>query len=113
MPREALEKSIEIMINQLKSIIGFKEEELPMHHKEETETVSEKVSSIDPEILKTRIENLNLSQRSINALAAANIRTLGGLARKREEDILDVDGLGSKGIQEIKKMLSEHGITLK
>ncbi len=112
-PREALEKSIEIMINQLKAIIGFKEEELPIREAEKEPLSRPKQPSLDPDILKTRIENLPLSQRTINALSVANIRTLGGLARKREEDILDVDGLGSKGIQEIKKMLSEYGITLK
>lgn len=116
-PSEALEKSIEIMINQLKAIIGFKEEEVVVA--EETEAATEETASsptrkeIDPEFLKTRIETLNLSQRSLNALANANIRTLGGLARKKEEDILDIDGLGSKGVQEIKKLLSSYGIALK
>jgi len=63
--------------------------------------------------LKTRIETLNLSARTINALEAANIRTVGGLARKKEEDILDIEGMGSKGLQEIKKLLGDHGIILK
>jgi DNA-directed RNA polymerase subunit alpha len=112
-PHEALEKSIEIMINQLKAIIGFKEEDLSLHHSEPTPTNTEKESSIDPDMLKTRIETLDLSPRTINALTTANIRTLGGLARKKEEDILDIDGLGSKGMQEIKKMLAGFGVTLK
>jgi len=63
--------------------------------------------------LKTRIETLNLSSRTINALETANIRTVGGLARKKEEDILDIEGMGSKGLQEIKKVLGDHGIILK
>lgn len=112
-PKEALEKSIEIMINQLRSIVGFKEDDLPIHKIEEEIETAKKQPSLDPELLKTRIESLNLSARTINALTSANIRTLGGLARKREEDILDVDGLGNKGIQEIKKLLSEYGISLK
>ena len=65
------------------------------------------------DFLKTRIESLNLSQRTSNALINANIRTVGGLVRKKEEDILDIEGLGNKGVQEIKKVLGEHGITLK
>lgn len=117
-PREALEKSIKIMITQLKAIIGFKEEvemptaeESPIEEKKEGASVAKK--EIDPEFLKTRIETLNLSPRTMNALANANIRTVGGLARKKEEDILDIDGLGSKGVQEIKKVLGNFGITLK
>ena len=68
---------------------------------------------MDPEFLKTRIENLELSTRTMNALSSANIRTIGGLARKKEKDILEIEGLGAKGVAEIKRVLAEHGITLK
>jgi DNA-directed RNA polymerase subunit alpha len=115
-PREALEKSIALMINQLKAIVGFKEDE-----PKAAETVpaapivgegtSEK--EIDTELLKTRIDSLGFSSRTAKALTNANIRTLGGLARKKESDIMDIDGLGAKGMQEIKKLLAQHGITLK
>jgi len=111
-PREALENSIEVMINQLKAIIGFKEpEEAVVETAEETPRESRR--EIDPEFLKTRIESLNLSARTVNALNNANIRTVGGLARKKEEDLLDIDGLGAKGIQEIKRTLMQSGIVLK
>jgi DNA-directed RNA polymerase subunit alpha len=115
-PSDALEKSIEIMINQLKAIIGFREEEVIMPEKtveapKAVETDSKK--ELDTEFLKTRIESLGLSQRTINALANANIRTVGGLARKREADIENIDGLGPKGIVEIKKILADYDITLK
>jgi DNA-directed RNA polymerase subunit alpha len=110
-PKEALEKSIEIMIHQLKAIIGFKEEE-PLI-KEASVVASKEEKDADPEFLKTRIESVGLSQRTQNALTGANIRTVGGLARKKEKDILDIEGLGSKGVQEIKDKLAEYGITLK
>ena len=117
-PAEALARSIEIMINQLKAVIGFKEEELAVSEKTkstEDKTTEEKPSKIilDSELLKTRIESLPLSQRTINALTNGNIRTLGGLARKKEEDLLDIDGLGNKGVQEIRKLLSSYGVLLK
>ncbi|MCI5108219.1 MAG: DNA-directed RNA polymerase subunit alpha [Candidatus Pacebacteria bacterium] len=111
-PKEALEKSIEIMINQLKAIIGFREEVV----EKEDEVVkddSEEGVTDDKEFLKTRIESLDLSARTQNALTNANIRTVGGLLRKKEDDLLEVDGLGEKGIQEIKKAISNFGVTLK
>jgi DNA-directed RNA polymerase subunit alpha len=112
-PKEALETSIEIMIGQLKSIVGFKEElEVLEESNDENKDDSTK-TEVDPELLKTRIESINLSPRTQNALTNANIRTVGGLARKKEKDLLDIDGLGAKGIQEIRSVLSEHGITLK
>ena len=113
-PHEALEKSISLMISQLKSIVGFKEEEPEAPAAAEASTPIEAAEKeIDTELLKTRIDSLGLSARTAKALTNANIRTLGGLARKKESDIMDVDGLGAKGMQEIKKLLAQHGITLK
>ena len=116
-PKEALEKSIEIMIHQLKAIVGFKEEEKPVVKEVEASVEaggdSKPKPELDPEFLKTRIETLSLSPRTINALTSGNIRTLGGLVRKKEEDIQEIDGLGLKGVQEIKKLLGDYGITLK
>jgi len=113
LPRRALEASIEIMINQLKAVIGFVE---PKEEETADEGASEKPSKKDAgdsEFLKVRIENLNLSTRTNNALSNANIRTVGGLARKTEEDLLEIDGLGDKGIQEIKRALAQYNITIK
>jgi DNA-directed RNA polymerase subunit alpha len=113
-PRRALESSIEIMINQLKAVIGFVEKkEVVEEAEEESAEKPAKKDAVDSEFLKTRIENLDLSTRTNNALAGANIRTVGGLTRKTEEDLLEIDGLGDKGIQEIKRALSVHSITLK
>lgn len=113
--KEALEKSIEIMINQLKAIVGFKEEEieLPEETVVEEELSDEGRKEIDSEFLKTRIDDLELSARITNSLEGANIRTVGGLVRKREEDILSIEGIGQKGLQEIKRALSNFGVTLK
>lgn len=114
LPRAALEQSIEIMITQLKSIVGFREEELPTQSTgalsvQESATVGE----VTAEAMKTRIEDLELSSRTISALEKANIRTVGGLARKKEDDLLEIEGLGPKAIQEVKRALANFGIILK
>ena len=117
-PREALERSIQIMIAQLKAVVGFIEDD-----EETVETATGDFSTADSngkvetkedeDFLKTRIEDLNLSLRTQKALAGASIRTVGGLIRKKIEDLLEIDGLGDKGIQEIKQALSNFGIVLK
>ncbi len=121
-PRQALERAVEIMIYQLKAIVGFKEEEHTMpalsESLEESREATPKVSppahkEADAEILKTRIESVDISSRTINVLTAANIRTVGGLARKTEEDILTIEGMGVKGLQEIKDALVKLGVSLK
>src|SRR3989344_2571685 len=109
-PSQALSSSIEIMINQLKAIVGFKEDEPVAPEKDKSGDRAEvSKSSVDPEVLKTRVETLDIYIRTRHALSLANIRTVGGLARKKEKDLLDIAGLGSKGIQEIRKALGETG----
>ena len=119
--RDALSRSIEIMINQLKAIIDFKEPE-EVVEEEKNEEDKKPAHSAAPgaagggdvaDILKTRIEGLDLSTRTLNALSGSNIRTLGGLARKKREDLLEVEGIGEKGNAEIKKVLNKFGLTLK
>ncbi len=114
-PREALESSIETMIHQLKAIVGFKEEEVPefqLPHVAER-IVPQKQDAADAEMLKTRVSELKLNARVEQALDNASIRTVGGLARKREEDLLAIEGLGQKGLQDIKRALSNLGLTLR
>lgn len=112
-PREALERSIEIMIHQLKAVIGFQEAAPEEVAEEVFEAQPAAAGGVDNDILKTRIETLDLSLRTQNALADANIRTLGGLVRKRKDDILELDGIGPKGLDEIEAILKNFGLTFK
>lgn len=113
-PREALERSIEIMIHQLKAVIGF--QETFTEEASEVDAVyaaSSLEKPVDNDILKTRIETLDLSMRTQNALEEANIRTVGGLVRKRKNDILELDGIGPKGLDEIEFILKGFNLTFK
>ena len=120
-PREALEQAIVIMVEQLQSIVGFtvssklvSNESIKKEESKDNENEEKKNESSEfTDILKTRIDTLDLSTRTLNALTGANIRTIGGVARKKKEDLLEIEGIGDKGLQEIKKVLGEYGITLK
>src|SRR3989338_8415405 len=117
-PREALESAIATMIHQLKAVIGFKEEEvqeMPQILGGDTRSAmrDDKSQPMDSEMLKTRITELSLPQRVELALDNASIRTVGGLVRKREDDLLAIEGLGQKGLQDIKRSLSNLGLTLR
>ena len=115
-PRESLEKSIEIMIHQLKAVIGFQEKpiEVPEDDAENADNEeSGAETEVDTDALKTRIETLDLSARTANALEEANIRTIGGLVRKKKDDILALDGIGPKGVEEIEEVLKKINAGLK
>ena len=115
-PREALDNSIMRMLEQLKAMVGVKDEVKEVTKKSDSsdkEDVEEVKEEEMTDLMKTRIDSLGLSTRTLNALNNANIRTLGGLARKKEEDLLEIEGIGEKGLQEIKRILTDYGITLK
>lgn len=112
-PREAMENAIEIMIHQLKAVIGFQENTASSTElEEEVAEPTEVKKEVDPDVLKTRIETLDLSARTLAALEEANIRTIGGLVRKKKDDILALDGIGPKGVDEIEDLLKTHGVAL-
>jgi DNA-directed RNA polymerase subunit alpha len=109
-PREALERSVAIMIQQLKAIVGFREEEEPPT----TDAGSPTSGMQSEDMLKMRVEALEaLSTRTANALVNASIRTVGGLIRKSEEDVLGIEGLGQAALTEIKDALRTLGLSLK
>jgi DNA-directed RNA polymerase subunit alpha len=113
-PHEVLEDAIHTMITQLQSVVGFREKVIDMPKEVPQMPIIESSDSLDlTDASKVKIEDLGLSTRTENALVTAAIRTAGGLARKSEEDLLAADGLGEKGITEIKKALSDLGLSLK
>lgn len=57
------------------------------------------------------IEDLaELSVRSRNSLQKENIRTLGDLVQKTEDDMLQIENFGKKSLKEISDFLEEHGL---
>ena len=112
-PREALEKAIEIMVHQLSAVIGFQEKySAPAATVVSSEAAVEVNVEPSSDILKTRIETLDLSTRTAQALEEASIRTVGGLVRKSKDDILALDGIGPKGLEEITDLLQKMGLSL-
>ncbi len=120
-PKEALEESIHIMLAQLRSILDLKHEAYtPVKEVAAAPSVEETVASVEAEddgaladVLKTRIDSLSFGTRTANALSNASIRTLGGLVQKTEDDLMTLEGFGSKSLDEVKEVLAQFGLTLK
>jgi DNA-directed RNA polymerase subunit alpha len=61
------------------------------------------------ELLSSPIEDLaELSVRSRNSLQKENIRTLGELVQRSEEQMLAIENFGKKSLKEIQDFLAEH-----
>ncbi len=113
-PFEALSQAAQILEIQFQSIAkGLSEEEgvAARARKDEEAEGEEKEDGTD--ISKMKIEDLGISNRAQNALREAGIKTVGGLSRKKESVLREIEGLGEKGLQEILSALGNLGISLK
>ncbi|HNA41803.1 MAG TPA: DNA-directed RNA polymerase subunit alpha, partial [Saprospiraceae bacterium] len=62
-------------------------------------------------LLKTSLEDLDLSVRAYNCLKAAKINTLGELVRFDMNELLKFRNFGKKSLVEIDELLQEKGLT--
>jgi DNA-directed RNA polymerase subunit alpha len=61
-------------------------------------------------ILTTNVDDLELSVRSHNCLKAANIKTLGDLVRKDENEMLKFRNFGRKSLAELIEIVDNYGL---
>ena len=105
-PEDALAEAAKIAKDHLAIFINFDEE------------ASEDDGELDEEearvraLLDTPVEELELSVRSSNCLRNANIRTIGDLTRRTEEEIAKTRNFGKKSLQEIKEKLRDRNLAL-
>ena len=63
------------------------------------------------ELLRTRVDELELSVRSSNCLRMANIHTVGELVRNKENDMLKYKNFGRKSLVELNEVLTSMGLS--
>ncbi len=105
-PEDAVAFAAKILKDQLNIFINFEE-------KEEVEAVpvipeAEKLN----ENLFRSVDELELSVRSANCLANANIKFIGELVQKTEPEMLKTKNFGRKSLAEIKDILAGMGLSL-
>lgn len=117
-PQQAFEKAVEILVSQF-SALGemenieekntLKEAEILPETKE---AVVEKEEVVDH--LKIKVNELkSLSTRTLNVLEENKIVKVKDVLKYDEESLRGLEGMGDKGIKEIKKSIGEFGFTLK
>lgn len=110
-PEEAFAKAAKILVDQFAQLTSLGGDQIPLISGE-VEQLEEKSVKKDDE-LKIKVADLELPARVINALESAGIKTVGGIIRKTETDILGVEGMGEKGASEVKKIIEKMGLELK
>lgn len=87
---------------------------LKVPHPAQTETEAQPSRSVfegDPKDM--RVDELTLSVRSANALSHMGIEHVGQLTEKTETELLKTKGFGRRSLNEIKKILTDMGLSLK
>ncbi len=64
-------------------------------------------------VLKTPLEDLDLSVRAFNCLKAAKINSLSELVQYEQEDLMKFRNFGQKSLSEIEQVLSERGLAFR
>lgn len=105
-PRDALCFAAQLIKEHLQVLIHI-QEEIPFEHDEEEDEETNRIRTL----LRTRVDELELSVRSSNCLRAANIQTLEDLVRRPETEMLKFRNFGRKSLNELNAILSELGLS--
>ena len=111
MPDEAVNVASGILIDYLKLFHTGDSEAGSITLKGGSEAAAEEKPENGPATMS--IDDLDLSVRSNNCLRRAGINTVEELTQKTEEDMMKVRNLGKKSLDEVKKKLSDLGLSLR
>lgn len=113
-PADAFHQAVGILVDQFTALTEFAAKaETKSEHEEGEAIVEARETDEEKDLLKNRIESLELTTRVTNALIRSGIKTIGGLVHRSEESLLNLEGLGEGSVKEIKKELGKLGLTLK
>jgi DNA-directed RNA polymerase subunit alpha len=107
-PEEAVKQASRILIQHLMIIT---DENITFDNKEEKkeDLVDEQTLQLR-KVLKTPLEDLDLSVRAFNCLKAAKINSLSELVTYEQEDLMKFRNFGQKSLAEIEQVLGERGL---
>jgi len=104
-PEDAVANAARIFQQQLAIFVNF-DEEPPAVMSEERRELPHSESLYRP------VDDLELSVRSANCLQNADIRYIGELVQRSEQEMLKTKNFGRKSLNEIKEFLHEMGLSL-
>lgn len=104
-PEDAVAMSAKILQDQFQKFVNFEDDS------EDEQEGDEVALPFNVNLLK-RVDDLELSVRSMNCLRNDNIVYIGDLVQKTENEMLRTPNFGRKSLNEIKEVLSQMGLYL-
>ena len=105
-PEDAMGYSAKLLVDHFEIFINFEgdlETAEEVIHDEERQRIAN--------ILRMRVDELELSVRSSNCLRMANIHTIADLVRNKESEMLKYKNFGRKSLVELNEVLSSMGMS--
>ena len=113
-PERAISQAASVVIEHMKLFVLEEEDEdeenLSWEQGDSNDSINEE-PIFNSNLLKS-VEELELSVRSYNCLKNANIKTIGDLVQKSEQEMLRTKNFGRKSLNEIKEILHGMGLRL-
>ena len=108
-PENALKGAANILIQHF---MLFSDQNMILETQEsgEPEQVDEELLHMR-KLLKTNLNDLDLSVRAYNCLKAADVRTLGDLVSLEISDMMKFRNFGKKSLAELEQLVSDKGLT--
>eukprot|EP01108_Squamamoeba_japonica_P006144 TRINITY_DN4946_c0_g1_i12.p1 TRINITY_DN4946_c0_g1~~TRINITY_DN4946_c0_g1_i12.p1 ORF type:complete len:330 (-),score=-38.53 TRINITY_DN4946_c0_g1_i12:34-1023(-) len=108
-PENALKGAANILI---KHFMLFSDQNMILESQEqgEPEQVDEELLHMR-KLLKTSLNDLDLSVRAYNCLKAADVRTLGDLVNLEISDMMKFRNFGKKSLAELEQLVADKGLT--
>jgi DNA-directed RNA polymerase subunit alpha len=111
-PEEAVTRSAQILVEQFRLFNQL------MPGIEEPVEVAARVPvpsnalQVPPELAELSVDDLELSNRTLNCLKRNSITRVGQLASMTEDDLLHLRNFGDKSLQELREKLAERGVRI-
>jgi DNA-directed RNA polymerase subunit alpha len=106
-PRDSVTYAARVMRDQMSIFAGIEEEA-------EAPEIGERAQAQPTinELLYRPVEGLPISVRAFNGLQNADIKYIGELVQRTEQDMLRIKNFGRKSLSEIKEVLADMGLSL-
>lgn len=128
-PEDAFFKAVDILAKHYDILSSFKDDDKKEETdvKKESTEKKEKASKTTKEVKKEEkpktkeednienlpVEELGISARTANKLKEHNIKKIKNIITKKESEIADLEGMGKKSVEEIKKKLKKNKLNFK
>jgi DNA-directed RNA polymerase subunit alpha len=136
-PEDAFREASSILVNQFAALAQVDEKKVLKEVAKELEEKEETIEDIEPELeaeikeelakpkkvkkvtkkkieaQKIKVEDLNISKRLAAILKENGLEMIGDIVDKSEDELKNIEGVGDKGIKEVKKSIGTYGVILK